>query len=92
MSFNFTDKIKEIEKIRDKVTEKVGDVDAPQLTQQLEGLKQAIANYVDHPNTAVEIGIVTTANTHYQNEANNLLNVAEEIKRYYSTSSSCCRL
>ncbi|NER02062.1 MAG: hypothetical protein F6K17_05145, partial [Okeania sp. SIO3C4] len=80
LNFSFTDKIKEIETIRDKVAEKVGDVDGTKLTQELDGLKQAIATYIDNPNTATDISTVTTANTNYQNEINNLLNSAEELK------------
>ncbi len=80
LSFKFTDKIKEIEKIRDKVADKVGDVDDKILTQELESLKVAIANYVKNPNTAINITPVTTANTNYQQEANNLLNAADELK------------
>ncbi|MEM1167563.1 MAG: hypothetical protein AAGJ08_00335 [Cyanobacteria bacterium P01_H01_bin.35] len=80
LSFNFTEKITEIEKIRDKVAEKVGKVDDKILTQELESLKVAIATYVDNPNIATDISTVTTANTNYQKELNNLLNAAEVLK------------
>lgn len=80
LSFNFEDKITEIEKIRDKLSDKIGAIDDNILKQELEGLKQAIATYVNNPNNATNISLVTTANANYQTTANTLLNPSETLK------------
>ncbi|NEO75993.1 hypothetical protein [Moorena sp. SIO4G3] len=45
LSFNFTEKIQEVEKIRDGIVTQVNAVDEKGLTQQLQELQRAIATY-----------------------------------------------
>lgn len=74
LSFSFADKIKEIEKIRDRVAGKVGEIEDHKLTDELQELKNAIASYVNNPNSATDISVLPTANTNYQQEIQTLLN------------------
>ncbi|NES43899.1 hypothetical protein [Moorena sp. SIO2C4] len=65
LKLKFTDKIKEVNNIRNKIVDQVNAVDEQGLTQQLQQLQTAIATYTETPNLATD-GVAGQVKAYHQ--------------------------